>query len=119
MDLDRLREICLSLPGTQEKMPFAKLPAGDSILCFYVGPKIFCLTDIDNFEYANLKVRPDDGIELIERYSSVKSGWHMNKRHWISVWCGGDVDDALFARLVMESYALVRDTLPRRLKEKI
>ena len=119
MTLERLREICLSLPGTEEKMPFAKLPAGESILCFYVGPRIFCITDIDNFEYANLKVRPDDGVELVERYQSIGPGRHMSKRHWISVWRGGDVDYALFRRLTIASYELVRDKLPRRLKEKI
>ena len=119
MDLDKLRDLCLSLPGTSEKMPFASFPTGADILCFYVGAKTFCLTDIYNFEYFNLKGIPEDNIELCERYASITPGWHMNKRHWISVRAGGDVPDDLIEQLVRKSYDLVLANLPKKVREEI
>lgn len=119
MTLDKLRELCLSFPGAYEKMPFTSFPTGADILCFYVGPKIFCLTNIFNFEYFNLKGVPEDNIELCERYASIKPGWHMNKDHWITVYADGDVADNLIERLVHKSYDLVFGSLPRKVKEDI
>ncbi len=37
----------------------------------------------------------------------------MNKRHWITVEAGGDVDRQLLEDLVTDSYRLVVATLPR------
>ena len=119
MTLDRLRELCLSLPGTCEKMPFVALPSGSDILCFYVGQKIFCLTDIFDFEYFNLKGAPEENIELCERYASISPGHHMNKRHWITVGVNGDVSDELIEVLVRKSYDLVFAKLPAKVKAEV
>lgn len=80
---------------------------------------MFCMTNIDQFEFVNLKGHPDDNIELCERHASISPGRHMNKRHWISVNVNGDVDDGLFARLVKDSYAIVLAGLPRRERDII
>ena len=119
MTLDKLRELCLSLPGVYEKMPFTSFPTGSDILCFYIGSKIFCLTDIYNFEYFNLKGKPEDNIELCERYASITPGWHMNKRHWISVHVPGDVSDDVIERLVRQSYDIVLSSLPKKIREEL
>ena len=119
MTLDKLRELCLSLPGVYEKMPFASFPTGSDILCFYIGSKIFCLTDIYNFEYFNLKGKPEDNIELCERYASITPGWHMNKRHWISVHVPGDVSDYVIERLVCQSYDIVLSSLPKKIRKEL
>ena len=119
MTLEKLRELCLSLPGVYEKMPFTSFPTGSDILCFYIGPKTFCLTDIYNFEYFNLKGKPEDNIELCERYASITPGWHMNKRHWISVHVPGDVSDDVIERLVCQSYDIVLSSLPKKIREEL
>lgn len=119
MTLDRLRELCLSLPGAHEKMPFAAFPSAADVLCFYVGPKIFCLTDISDFEAFNLKVTPEENIELCERYASINPGHHMNKRHWITVHVPGDVPDTVMEKLVRRSYELVLATLPKRIRREV
>lgn len=107
MTIDRLRELCLSLPGASERLPFASLPSGSDILCFYAANKIFCLINIADFSFINLKGLPDDNVELCERYAAIKPGWHMNKRHWISVAPDNDAPDSLIEQLVRNSYALV------------
>lgn len=119
MTLERLRELCLSLPGAHEKMPFASFPSGADILCFYIGPKIFCLTDIGEFEAFNLKVTPEDNVELCERYMSVNPGHHMNKQHWITVHVPGDVPVSVIEGLVRQSYKLVFATLPKKTRDAL
>ena len=42
MNLEEFREYCLSLGEVEEKLPFAKMPGGDSVLVFYVSGHTFC-----------------------------------------------------------------------------
>ncbi len=95
MNIEALREYCLSLKGTKEKMPF-----DDKILVFYVKGKMFCLTDIEDYEFINLKCNPDKAIELREQYSEVSPGYHMNKKHWNSVRPQGKVTDELLSHTI-------------------
>ncbi len=80
MNIEELRDYCLSLKGVEEKMPF-----DDKTLVFTVKNKMFCLTDIETYEFVNLKCDPETAIELREKYSEVTPGFHMNKKHWNSV----------------------------------
>ncbi|MCC5927117.1 MAG: MmcQ/YjbR family DNA-binding protein [Bacteroidetes bacterium] len=50
MNLEILRDFCLSLPETEEKLPF-----DENTLVFYVAGKMFCATDINDFESINVK----------------------------------------------------------------
>ena len=69
--------------------------------------KIFAITDLTTFEGVNLKVEPEQGIELRERYPSVQPAYHMNKQHWITVLVDGKIGDSLFKKWIDNSYALV------------
>ncbi len=113
MNIEEFREFCLSLKGATEKMPFDQ-----TTLVFYVGGKIFCLTDIEDFEFINLKCEPEKAVELREQYPGVLPGYHMNKRHWNSVMMDGSVPLSLVRQWVRESYELVVKGLPRGLREK-
>ncbi len=33
----------------------------------------------------NLKVQPEHGAMLRDFYPYIRTGWHMNKQHWISI----------------------------------
>ncbi|RUA32512.1 MAG: MmcQ/YjbR family DNA-binding protein, partial [Bacteroidetes bacterium] len=40
---------------------------------------------IEEFEFINLKVDPEESLKLQDKYAgSIKPGYHMNKKHWIS-----------------------------------
>ena len=77
MDIELLREECLSLPYVEEKFPF-----DEYTLVFYVGSKLFALTDLQTPNSVNLKCDPEQAIELRERYMGIVPGYHMNKKHW-------------------------------------
>lgn len=114
MDIELLRENCLSLPYVEEKFPF-----DEYTLVFYVGSKLFALTDLQTPNSVNLKCDPEQAIELRERYMGIVPGYHMNKKHWNTVVFNADVSDKLILELLHNSYQLVWNKLPRKEREAL
>ncbi len=112
MDIESYRRYCLTKKGVTEEFPFDA-----NTLVFKVMGKLFALTDLENFESVNLKVDPEAGAELREKYSSVIPGYHMNKKHWITVMMNGSIPDKLFCQWIDNSYNLVTASLPKKDKE--
>ena len=74
MNIEELREYCLSLGEVEEKMPFGKFARRyDSVLVFYVMGHIFCMTDIDDFSYVNVKSTPSELEALKAEHTSLGS----------------------------------------------
>ena len=80
MNIESFRAYCLEKKGTTEGFPF-----DNQTLVFKVLGKMFALTNVEGFESVNLKVNPEYGVELRDRYTSVLEAYHMNKKHWITV----------------------------------
>ncbi len=114
MNIEELRNYCLSLKGVEEKMPF-----DDKTLVFIVKNKMFCLTDIDSFEFVNLKCNPETAIELREQYSEVTPGYHMNKKHWNSIKPKGKITNELMKEWILNSYNLVVSGLPKKVQKEL
>jgi predicted DNA-binding protein (MmcQ/YjbR family) len=102
MDIESLREYCISKKGVTESFPF-----GDDTLVFKVKGKIFALVNLNGDLSINLKCDPTLAIELRERYSSVTSGYHMNKKHWNTVIIDGSIPDKEVFSWIDHSYGLV------------
>ncbi len=81
--------------------------------------KMFALTNIDSFEFINLKCDPERSVMLREQFEGISPGWHMNKVHWNSVQTFSDVDDELMKELINHSYELVASSLSTKLKEEL
>ncbi len=114
MNIEELRSLCLSLKGTEEKMPF-----DDRTLVFTVKGKMFCLTDVEDFEFINLKCDPEEAIELREKYEEVIPGYHMNKKHWNSIKTEGNITSETLKEWILKSYTLVIATLPKKLQQEL
>jgi predicted DNA-binding protein (MmcQ/YjbR family) len=108
MNIESYRAICVSLKGVTEEFPF-----GENTLVHKVMGKMFALTDIEDFDSVNLKVDPEAGVELRERYPGVSPGYHMNKKHWITVQMDGSIPDKLLRQWVEDSYNLVASGLTK------
>ena len=104
MSPDALRRFCLDLPGAAEAFPF-----NPETSVFKVGGKMFALAPLgaDELE-VSVKCDPEVGEGLRSTHESVVAGYHLNKRHWITVTLGGDADDSLVEQLIEDSYDLVR-----------
>ncbi|MBV8251032.1 MAG: MmcQ/YjbR family DNA-binding protein [Chitinophaga sp.] len=114
MDIEKFREYCLSLPGVTEEFPF-----GETTLVFKVMGKIFALTDLELFEFVNLKCDPEEAVELRERYEGVTPGYHMNKKHWNSVSMASGISNKLILEWTKASYDLVVSSLPKKVRETL
>ena len=110
MNIEELRDFCLSLPGVTEATPFEKFSRGKfTILVFYVSGHMFCYFNIDDFSSITVKCSPDEMVELKERYQGIGEPFNGDKRHWISVHLGQDVPDDVVKALVSKSHGLVAD----------
>ena len=115
MDIESLRQYCLSLKATTEDMPF-----GPDVLVFRVMGKIYALTGLDNENcQVNLKCDPDYVIELREKHADIIPGYHMNKKHWNTVYCEKGLDEKLIRDLIQHSYDLIVKSLPKPLREEL
>lgn len=112
MNIETLRDFCLSLPEAEEGLPF-----GGDTLVFRVRGKMFCLTSIDQFEYINLKSDPEKAIELRELYEEVTPGYHMNKKHWNSIRTNGRIPDAQIKEWIKDSFRLVVASMSKKQRE--
>jgi predicted DNA-binding protein (MmcQ/YjbR family) len=104
----------LKKAGVSEGFPF-----DESTLVYKVCGKMFALTDVDNFESINLKCEPQKALELREQYEEIRPGYHMNKKHWNSVYLDGMLSDELIYQLVDHSYEQVVRKLPKSSREEL
>jgi len=111
MHLEQFRQYCLSLPSTEETLPF-----DEDTRVFKVAGKMFALANMTVFESINLKCDPEQAIELRERYVAVLPGYHMNKQHWNTVLIDGSISNQLLLQWTKDSYDLVVQSLPKKLR---
>jgi predicted DNA-binding protein (MmcQ/YjbR family) len=98
-----LRRVCLKLAGAEETFPF-----GPETSVFKVGGKMFALSPLQRKPLTvSVKCEPELGEQLRGTYDEIEPGYHLNKRHWLTVTCGGEVPDELVRELVAGSYDLV------------
>jgi predicted DNA-binding protein (MmcQ/YjbR family) len=103
MNIEILREYCISKAGVTESFPF-----GEDTLVYKVKGKIFALANLDGDPSVNLKCDPAFAIELREKYSSVTPGYHMNKKHWNTIMLDGSIPDVEILAWIDHSYNLIK-----------
>lgn len=102
--------VCSGLPAVELTHPF-----GDESAVFKVAGKMFSVVSLhDEPGSITLKCDPDDAQGLTGEYDEISPGYHMNKRHWITVTLGPGLPPGLVADLIADSYALVVASLPAR-----
>ncbi|MGN6181565.1 MAG: MmcQ/YjbR family DNA-binding protein [Mucilaginibacter sp.] len=114
MNIEELRDHCLQLHGVTEDFPF-----GEDTLVFRVAGKIFLLIGLAEANRFNVKCNPELAAELRERYNEVKPGYHMNKKHWNTVYMDGLLTDKQLCEMINHSYNLIFKSLPKKVQEEI
>ena len=66
----------------------------------------------------NVKCEPDMVGLLTQTYGFLP-GYHMNKKHWISVYPGEEISEALLRDLINDSWNLVVDGLAKRDQKRV
>ena len=113
MNIESIRDYCLSLPYTSEYLPF-----DETTLAFRVANKIFAMIDLDDTEWFVLKCDPEYAVELRESHSEITGAWHMNKKHWNQINLYGMLSDELILSLIRHSYDLVLKKLPKKTRDQ-
>lgn len=116
MNIEELREYCLSVRGASESFPF-----NDRILVFKVMGKVFLMIDIeprDGCFTMDVKCDPGRSVDLRERYADVTVSHYANTLLWNSVAIEGDVPGSLVRELILHSVDEVIKKLPKRLREE-
>ncbi|MBT2495217.1 MmcQ/YjbR family DNA-binding protein [Microbacterium sp. ISL-59] len=105
----RARDRVQELPGARLEHPF-----GPGWEVFKVVDKVFMLmTDTTGAPIVILKADPEESKALQDEHEDITPGYHMNKKHWITLNPSGDLSPSLVEDLVTESYLRVLENVPR------
>ena len=107
-----LESYLLTMPGAWLDFPF-----GEGTSVYKVGRKaesqaerMFAIIADDSKPMRiSLKCDPQLAIHLREQYESVLPGYHLNKKHWNTILCTGQLTDEEIKELVRLSYRLVTE----------
>lgn len=113
MNIEEVREYCLSLPQVTEDFPF-----DETTLVFRIAGKIFAMVDLENTEWFVLKCEPEYALDLREKYPEISGAWHMNKKYWNQLNLFGTLSDKLIQDLIRHSYNEVIKKLPKKIREE-
>lgn len=103
-------EVAMQCPGAELEHPF-----GPETDVYKVRGRMFLMRlELRGQWMVNLKVEPQDGQALRDEFAEITPGYHMNKRHWVSVRPGEGLSREFVRELVVDSYRLVVEKLPRR-----
>ncbi|MBF0693841.1 MAG: MmcQ/YjbR family DNA-binding protein [Flavobacterium sp.] len=118
MNIQQFCEKCASLKAVTEHFPF-----DEDTLVFKVGGKMFAMTSLQDWENdkpsTNLKCDPEVADELRAQYDDIVPGYHMNKKHWNTIYINKGVSDKLIAKFIHDSYDLVFASLTKKAQSEI
>ena len=109
MNIESVREYCLSLPLVTEDFPF-----DETTLVFRIMGKIFACLDLERPEWVTMKCNADYALELREVHPEIEGAWHWNKKYWNQVNLYGGLEDDFIQRLLRHSYSEVVKKLKKQ-----
>ena len=110
-----LKSYLLAKPGAGLEFPF-----GEGAAVFKVAGKMFALVAWQETPVKiSLKCDPDEAEALRAAYPAVQPGYHLNKRHWITVTLDGTIEKEEILEIIDSSYALVHDALPKAVRMEL
>ncbi|WP_163514336.1 MmcQ/YjbR family DNA-binding protein [Gelidibacter japonicus] len=119
MNIEQLRQYCISKKGVTEDFPFDA-----DTLVFKVQGKMFALIGLEKWEAGqkaiNLKCDPVYAQELRADYEAIYPGYHMSKKHWNTIDLTLDeISPKFLAELIDHSYAMVVKGMPKKVRDSL
>ncbi len=112
MNIEELRDYCLSLKEVTEYMPF-----DNEYLIFRVLEKWFAVVPLHDLDLkVTVKCDPSLTLDLRERYRCVEAAWHFNKKYWNSITLNRDMDDETVKYWIRHSIEEVVKKLPKKVQ---
>ncbi|MDX6629753.1 MAG: hypothetical protein QOH00_1999 [Gaiellales bacterium] len=96
-------DACARQEGAELSHPF-----GPQAAVFKVAGKIFAIAGPEGARaQLTLKCDPEHGEVLRADHDAINPGYHMNKRHWITVTLDGSLSPTMIEELIEDSFDLV------------
>ena len=126
MNIEQLRDYCISKKGTTEEFPF-----DNDTLVFKVMGKMFVMVPLDRWERGQelcvIKIDPEWASELRDEYEGIIGGFQMGKsddakyvyaKHWNTVMNNRDISDEFQRELIDHSYNAVVKKFTKKLRQE-
>lgn len=111
MNIEKLRKFCLALPHVTEDVKWG------NDLCFCIGKKMFAVAGIDSVKNSvSFKCTPEKFAELTES-DGIIPAHYVGRYHWVTMERAGAIEAGELRELIANSYRMVRDKLPKKLKD--
>jgi predicted DNA-binding protein (MmcQ/YjbR family) len=108
VNLDSLREYCLSLPDATENIQWG------ADLVFKIGGKMFTVASTEPGQSkVSFKCTPEEFAELVEQ-DGIKPADYVARYHWVTLLRWDALPDREIRRLVTDSYEMVKAKLPKK-----
>lgn len=115
MDEATVDQFCSEFAATSREYPF-----DEHTVVWKVSGKMFALWREGREPFSmNLKCDPDVAMTLRDSYAAIEPGYHMSKRHWNTITLDGSVPDSMLREMIEDSYDLVVDTLPKKVRKQL
>ena len=113
MTIETIRTICNALPAVTEDIKWGHE------LVFSIGDKMFCVAGLDQSPTsASFKVTDDEFDEIAAR-PGFRPAPYVAKHKWVLIDDIRRMRKAEWEKFIRQSYDLVKDKLPAKLKKKI
>ncbi|MCR6569190.1 MmcQ/YjbR family DNA-binding protein [Acinetobacter baumannii] len=108
-------EAARNLPFSEQTHPF-----GPEYEVYKILEKMFMLTvEVSGVKMINVKCDPYKSQEYQELYPFIIPGYHMNKKHWISIKPHKNLTSDFLRDLIRDSYDLVVKKLPLKDQKRL
>lgn len=114
MNIEEIREFCLSLPYATEDVKWG------NDLTFCVGEKMFTVVGLEQTDQnvMSFKCTPEKFAELIE-LEGISPAPYVARYHWVALQKFNAIGDNELKDLIKISYNLVWGKLPKALRNKL
>lgn len=110
MNIEELRDYCLSMEGVMEKTPFGKFaPRYDSLLVFYVLGHMFCMADMEDFTSVSFRSTDEEIASITEHYSAITTPVNKALKFWLRVNLNEDMPDSMIYSCVRRAYEIIKE----------
>jgi predicted DNA-binding protein (MmcQ/YjbR family) len=113
MNIDWVRRYCMSMPHATETVQWG------AHLVFKIGGRVFAVLALEPAKvWLSLKCQPEEFAELVERVGIIQAPYFA-RNQWVAL----ETEDALTAaelkRLVRQSYDLVLEKVPKKMRSAL
>ena len=109
MNIEQLRAYCLSLPHVSEDVKWG------NDLCFLIGEKMFCVTDMKGPFTASFKVR-DEEFDELSASNDIIPAPYVARYKWVQVQKPDRLTKKDWEHYIRQSYELIRSKLPKKIR---